>query len=461
MNAFGTPTRSSSRVGIAVLAAALCLPQVPATAAAHPAGAHTAVTADTPDRGAAGASSAEDRAPLSDAEVAAQVKQAEELRARFATENEAVAAASAALEKSSDESTAAMEKLANARRTLAQAEAEEETQRTKLRRLTAALNAAKEDVRAMAVDAYTSGTGSLEDVAAVMSVITGSADELSSAALAAYLADSRAADKDKFTALAAEQQKVAAAAAKARLAREKAAAEAEAAKAETDAKLEVQRAALAQLQADVAATATSIEKTDAAIEEMKKAQAAAAAKAAAADAAAAQEAARSAAADAAREAAKSGRSAAGTAGTAAASVAEATCADDTRYYPNGQLPSSAMCRLETAPNHMLRPAAAEAYDRMSRAYQEETGGVLCITDSYRSLASQVDVRARKPTLAAVPGTSNHGLGLAVDLCGGVENFGTPAHQWMKQRAPLFGFFHPAWAQANGSKPEPWHWEFVG
>ncbi|MFP5347060.1 MAG: M15 family metallopeptidase [Actinomycetes bacterium] len=96
---------------------------------------------------------------------------------------------------------------------------------------------------------------------------------------------------------------------------------------------------------------------------------------------------------------------------------------------------------------------------MSEAYAKQTGQPLCITDSYRDLASQIAVRAAKPTLAAVPGTSNHGWGTAVDMCGGVQTFGSPAHQWMRANAPMYGFFHPGWAQANGSKPEPWHWEY--
>ena len=53
---------------------------------------------------------------------------------------------------------------------------------------------------------------------------------------------------------------------------------------------------------------------------------------------------------------------------------------------------------------------------------------------------------QKPALAAVPGTSNHGWGLAVDLCGGIQNFGTPHYTWMKANAGRFGFLHPDWAE---------------
>jgi LAS superfamily LD-carboxypeptidase LdcB len=84
-----------------------------------------------------------------------------------------------------------------------------------------------------------------------------------------------------------------------------------------------------------------------------------------------------------------------------------------------------------------------------------------VTDSYRSYAAQVDVFARKPGLAAVPGRSKHGWGLAVDFCGGVQSFDGEAHHWMQANAARYGWVHPAWAEPGGSMPEPWHWEFQG
>jgi len=130
-------------------------------------------------------------------------------------------------------------------------------------------------------------------------------------------------------------------------------------------------------------------------------------------------------------------------------------------YANGFLDPAALCPLYAAPGHRLRADAAAAFNAMSRARAAATGSPLCVTDSYRSYAEQVDVYSRKPSLAATPGTSNHGLGLAADLCGGVERFGSSAYLWMKANAGRFGFSHPSWAEPGGAKPEPWHWEFGG
>jgi cell wall-associated NlpC family hydrolase len=129
-------------------------------------------------------------------------------------------------------------------------------------------------------------------------------------------------------------------------------------------------------------------------------------------------------------------------------------------YPNGLIPPSAMCAVG-AGSHQLRCDAAAAYRALSSAYAGAFGGPICITDSYRTYASQVTLYGQKPALAAVPGTSNHGWGLAVDLCGGIERFGTPQYAWMVANAGRFGFLHPTWADPGNGREEPWHWEYAG
>ncbi len=130
-------------------------------------------------------------------------------------------------------------------------------------------------------------------------------------------------------------------------------------------------------------------------------------------------------------------------------------------YANGFLTPAVLCPLANAPGERLANGAAQAFDQLSALRRAQTGGPLCVTDSYRDYAGQVAVFAAKPSLAATPGRSQHGLGLAVDLCGGVERFASESFSWMKANAPSYGFVHPAWAEPGGGKPEPWHWEYVG
>jgi len=128
---------------------------------------------------------------------------------------------------------------------------------------------------------------------------------------------------------------------------------------------------------------------------------------------------------------------------------------------NGILPDSALCPLTTAQGHRLIAPATAAFDNMSKAFAAAFDKPICVTDSYRTYAAQVRLFATKPNLAATPGRSQHGWGRAVDLCGGIQNFGTPPHRWLKDNAAQFGFIHPDWAEPDGSRPEPWHWEFRG
>ncbi|WP_436695527.1 NlpC/P60 family protein, partial [Geodermatophilus sp. CPCC 205506] len=126
-------------------------------------------------------------------------------------------------------------------------------------------------------------------------------------------------------------------------------------------------------------------------------------------------------------------------------------------WSNGTIPLAALCSITRG--HALRCDAAAGYAGLAAAFETVFGRTLCITDSYRSLPAQVTAFRTKPGLAAVPGTSNHGWALAVDLCGGINVAGTPQSAWMAANAGLFGFVQPDWARPGGEKPEPWHWEF--
>lgn len=137
------------------------------------------------------------------------------------------------------------------------------------------------------------------------------------------------------------------------------------------------------------------------------------------------------------------------------------CSQEDGVYPNGMMPAAALCPLWGAPGQSLKPRAAAAFNALSKAYAAQTGHPICVSDSYRSLARQYSVKASRGKWAATPGTSPHGRGIAVDLGCGIQNFGDPAHIWMKQNAHLYGWYHPAWAEPNGALPEPWHWQYAG
>lgn len=138
----------------------------------------------------------------------------------------------------------------------------------------------------------------------------------------------------------------------------------------------------------------------------------------------------------------------------------ATCdtSPDETDDANGLIPDSNLCELPTDGLH-LRGDAAQAWWRLAESYHREFDKPLCMTDAYRSLDAQQRLSAAKPGLAARPGTSNHGWGVALDLCGGAETFGTAEYSWLLANADDTGWTNPTWAQQGGSKPEPWHWEY--
>ena len=75
-----------------------------------------------------------------------------------------------------------------------------------------------------------------------------------------------------------------------------------------------------------------------------------------------------------------------------------------------------------------------------------------ITDSYRPYAEQVDVARRKGLysqggLAAKPGTSEHGWGMATDL-----DLNAKALAWMRENGEKYGF-------VENVPREPWHWAY--
>lgn len=133
-------------------------------------------------------------------------------------------------------------------------------------------------------------------------------------------------------------------------------------------------------------------------------------------------------------------------------------ADADQDHPNGQLPAHALCQLPGGAT--LRADAARAFALLSAHVRRTLGSAVCVGGGYRSYAAQAQLYAIKPGLAAPPGSSNHGQGTALDLCGTAATEGTAIHRWLDRAAARFGWVHPDWARPEGSRPEPWHVEYV-
>lgn len=133
---------------------------------------------------------------------------------------------------------------------------------------------------------------------------------------------------------------------------------------------------------------------------------------------------------------------------------------DLGRYANGRVPARVLCALPGTSGERLRGDAAVAFVRLAEAYERDLGSPLCLSDGYRPLGEQKVLRRTKPRLAARPGTSEHGWGLAVDLACGIQSYRTAQHAWMVRNASRFGWYLPDWARRSGARPEPWHWQYA-
>ena len=129
-----------------------------------------------------------------------------------------------------------------------------------------------------------------------------------------------------------------------------------------------------------------------------------------------------------------------------------------KAYANGQLPASALCTLWDG-HTQARADYAVALAELNNAFVVQFGADLCLSSGYRTLAQQRAVKAQKGGLAATPGKSNHGLGLAVDFC--TSETSGARWDWLNANGAVYGIANPDWARPGGSGPhERWHWEFT-
>jgi hypothetical protein len=126
---------------------------------------------------------------------------------------------------------------------------------------------------------------------------------------------------------------------------------------------------------------------------------------------------------------------------------------------NGQLTPAQLCALPFAPGFLLQPRAAVALTALNDAFRAQFGVDVTIDDAYRSLGEQYSIKATRGFLAAPPGKSNHGWGLAIDLKNSTY-LNSAKFQWFVKNAGTYGWGHPTWALGIGGPYEPWHWEFM-
>jgi D-alanyl-D-alanine carboxypeptidase len=123
---------------------------------------------------------------------------------------------------------------------------------------------------------------------------------------------------------------------------------------------------------------------------------------------------------------------------------------DLAAYGNGKIPAAALAQVGDTNARLWTPAAQSLTTMMADAKKD--GVHIGISDSYRPYTEQVDLAKRKGLysqggLAAKPGTSEHGWGMAADL-----DLNSKALSWMKTNGAKYGF-------DQNVPRESWHWAY--
>ena len=147
---------------------------------------------------------------------------------------------------------------------------------------------------------------------------------------------------------------------------------------------------------------------------------------------------------------------------------------------NGHLPTAGLCALPSAYNaahsfsggtftytastpRYLDCDAAAQLDKLQQAYKNRFGTYAPIDLAYRDYDEQNYWFTKLGwPIAALPGQSSHGVGIAVDFeedeIPNTFSWGGQGHAWLRANAPKYGFVNPfAW----GTTHESFHFSLAG
>lgn len=118
--------------------------------------------------------------------------------------------------------------------------------------------------------------------------------------------------------------------------------------------------------------------------------------------------------------------------------------------------------LSAANNDGIYPIVASGY--RTKEQQQQLLDERAATYKVEGV-SLSEAREKAGTWVAAPGTSEHQLGIAVDInADGTRSTGTDVYKWMRMNSHKFGFInrYPAdKTYITGISDEPWHYRYVG
>ncbi|MEG0919104.1 MAG: M15 family metallopeptidase [Anaerovoracaceae bacterium] len=129
---------------------------------------------------------------------------------------------------------------------------------------------------------------------------------------------------------------------------------------------------------------------------------------------------------------------------------------DTRIYPALQK------MFDNARKDGVYPIVASGYrtpEKQESLMKEK------INDYVKEGYSAKEAKTKAETWVAVPGTSEHQLGIAIDInADGIRSKGHEVYNWLGKNAHRYGFINrypPDKKEITGVINEPWHYRYVG
>lgn len=140
-----------------------------------------------------------------------------------------------------------------------------------------------------------------------------------------------------------------------------------------------------------------------------------------------------------------------------------TTAAQIRRMANGRLASANLVAISWDPgqNLIAGPALGDL-TKMNQAFKKKFGRNLEIDLTYRTRGTQEYLyRELGSMIAAKPGTSNHGWGLAIDFPETRDyGFGGKYHLWLKAYSKRYGWVHHKVYEEGSPYAEAWHFEYM-
>ena len=153
-----------------------------------------------------------------------------------------------------------------------------------------------------------------------------------------------------------------------------------------------------------------------------------------------------------------------------------------REYDKSYVPELKKVLPDTNYNIYMDHRAADSFTKMYKAAKKD-GITLTPISGYRSYERQEnnhknrialwqskgysynEAVAKTSEVILPPGTSEHNLGLAMDICSLDYDFDkTKEYKWLDENAHKYGFilrYKEEWKSKTGIVGEPWHWRYVG